>query len=208
MTGRNLTAGVTALTQGTHHRLGLLAELDFPSAAVYVWEGVGSIQWDGHTYQGTGDLGSIDIVDEVVGSESKTISFSISGVPSSNIALARGQEYQGRRAVLRVAYFDADWNVQPDPFVLFDGSMERMSIIEQGEISTIKVSCISELAEADRTVEILYDDQQQRGRYANDGGFRFVAGLQEKEIPWGVGLGNANAPRYVRPVGTSPHRGH
>ena len=66
----------------------LLAELQFDSGTLYMWSGNGTLTWDGNDYIGGGNLISVSSMEETQNLEAKGIICTLSGIPTSLLALA------------------------------------------------------------------------------------------------------------------------
>lgn len=181
----------------------LLAELYFDNDQVFAWNGYDTFTWNGNDYTGVGWLGSISAVQETTTLEVTGLTFTLSGIPSTLLSTALSQDYHNRIARVRRAFLDGQGtdssNLVGSPYVLAEGLMDTMTIRESGEESTITVVAEPRTAPLERPIKFLWSDQDQRSEYANDDGFEFVAGLQDKQIMWGVNVGDLNAPRVVKP---------
>jgi hypothetical protein len=72
------------------------------------------------------------------------------------------------------------------PYLAFSGRLDVPVIDEAGDTATISISYESRLADLDRPRIRRYTDQDQRAEYPNDGGLRYIAGLQDKQVTWGA----------------------
>src|SRR5439155_17382587 len=73
------TAMATALESGIVRPL-FFVEAWFTTGALYMWNGAGSVSWNGHTWQGIGAFGSISSIEEGTAVEAKGISISLTGI--------------------------------------------------------------------------------------------------------------------------------
>lgn len=80
-----------------------------------------------------------------------------------------------------------------DPYLLRSGRMDYISIDAAGDDTVITAQYEGRLVDLQRTRERRYTDEDQGLDYPTDGGFRFVAGLQDKQLIWG-GPGAASSP--------------
>lgn len=182
---RSLTASM--ITQVTAKTLApfLAAQFQFANGDVNVWSGIGDLTFDGTTFQGVGDFGGVSEVEETEEMRAVNVTFSLSGVPSSLVSTALSDDYQNRAATLWFGVLDSACSVVSDPYQVFRGRMDVMSIDDDGEQATIEVSCESRLADLQRTAGWTYttEDQVALG-YSDDRGFEFVPRLQDKDIVW------------------------
>jgi hypothetical protein len=157
--------------------------LDFESGPVGIWSGYGDLTWDGKSFLGAGELLSISSVEESSEIEAKGASVTLSGIPSAYLSLALTEPYQGRSCTIYFGVRLASGSVEFTE--VFSGELDQMNITENADTTTIAVSAENVLIRLERPVIRRYTDQDQRTRFATDGGFKFVAALQDKEIYWG-----------------------
>ena len=179
---RDLTAGVVTEITGELVQPILLVHLEFDSGDLSLWTGIGDLVWNGITFTGAGDFGSISEISETEGIKANGLELTLSGIPSSIIAIALTQEYQDRPATLWCAFLDTANNIVSDPYQQFKGKMDVMAWEDNGETANISLSVESVLIDLERPKERRYTDEDQQSEYSGDRGFEFVAGLQEKEI--------------------------
>ena len=111
-----------------------------------LWTGLGdktiNVQGSDQVFTGTGSLLSIGDLEEVGDLSSKSVEFTLSGIPNSIISLALQEPYQRRVARLYLGE-------QSDSSVveIFSGKMDKMTIIDEAETSTIALTVESKLIE-------------------------------------------------------------
>lgn len=184
----------------------LLAELEFDSAPLYMWTGLGSLVWDGKTYIGGGNLVGISDIDENQGLEATGIVVSLNGVPSNIVSLAFNESARGRPFKLYLAAsipdgellledgdnlltedggnFLLEPQIVSEPYRIFSGLMDTMQILDSGETSTITVTVESIMIVGQRSKVRRYTKEDQKRIYPNDKGLDFINSLQDKEIVW------------------------
>jgi hypothetical protein len=158
--------------------------MDFPSGFLRLNNSATIITWGGQDWYGVGRLGSIDQIKEGATLESRGMKFRISGVPQANVAVALGQQYQGRDCKVWLAPLTSDYAVIADPVLTFSGRMDVMDI-ELGSTASITVTAESRLADWDRPRTRRYTHEDQQLDYPGDLGFEFVPQMAEKELRWG-----------------------
>ncbi len=96
---RNITADMAAEFSGDGQRgilPVLLADLQFDSATLYMWSGVGSLIWNGNEYIGGGNLVGVSNLEENQELEAKGLSVTLNGIPTTLVALALLERTRGR----------------------------------------------------------------------------------------------------------------
>ena len=175
------------------------------SAPLYLWTGLGSIDIEGTTYAGTGQLLEIDTVEETTEVAARAASISLSGVPSSLLALALQTQYQGRKCIVQFGVYTFGDVLREDGFyvlkeddghlslesstksrsLIFSGYMDQMTIAEGAETSAISLSVESRLIDLERIRTRRYTAEDQKRRHPADQGFDFVNSIQDQELFWG-----------------------
>jgi hypothetical protein len=156
-------------------------DIDFDSGPLYVWTGYGDLTIGSKTYLGAGQLINISSVEETTEIEAKGASITLTGIPSSFLALALTQPYQGRECRI---YFGMT-SAPSDYAEVFTGELDQMNISEEADTCTIAVTAENVLIKLERPVVRRFTNQDQKSRFPTDKGLEFVADLQDKEIFWG-----------------------
>lgn len=165
----------------------LLVELEFDSAPVRMWSGVGNLTWDAKVFAGAGQFGRIAGAAETTELRAVGRTMELSGLDPAIAALALGEDYQDRPARTWLALLDPDGLVLPDPVLLFDDTMDTMTINDSAREASIVLTVESELTNLLQASERRYTAQDQHIDYPDDKGLEYVAALEDTEILWGVG---------------------
>lgn len=156
-------------------------DVDFSSGPLYVWSGIGDLTIGAKTYLGAGQLLNISTVEETTEMEAKGATITMSGIPSSFLALALTEPYQGRECRIYFGMTSA-----PSDYVeVFSGELDQMNISEEANTSTIAVTVENVLIRLERPVVRRFTNEDQKSRFPSDRGLEFVASLQDKELFWG-----------------------
>jgi hypothetical protein len=165
----------------------LLIEFFFDGSTLRFWNGVGDLVFETNTYTGSGNLLSIKTITETKNTEARGLSVQLSGIPSSLIAIALAEPYQGRQVKIRFATLDASDNIISDPFTFFSGKADVMEIQESGENSIINLSVENDLLSLNRVNDRRRTPEDQKLKYPGDTFFDQVASLQSTDVVWGRG---------------------
>lgn len=138
-----------------------------------------------NTYIGVGDLLALGSVQESAELKANGTSITLTGVKTSLIAIARDEDYQGKKATIKLGAMNESAQVITTPVTLFTGFMDVMSIADSGETSTINVTVENKLIAFERKYVRRFTDNDQKIDHPTDDGFEFVASIQDKEIIWG-----------------------
>lgn len=186
MSSRTVTTAAQTEAQAAHKTVLCFVELDFLSGFVRVTNAGHDVAWNGFTWQGVGALGAVEPTVESNSLEAHGMTFSISGVDGTGIAIALGEHYQGRSAKMWLAFINAAGQIVVDPVQVFGGRMDQMSIADGNE-AAISVTAESRLADWARPRLRRYNDADQQAEYPGDRGFEFIVDGANKEIVWGRG---------------------
>lgn len=183
---RNLTAGLEAATLASNVAPIMLLELSFDATPTRVWSGWGDLVWNAKTFTGTGTLGAVSAVEEATELRATGLDVSLSGIPTSVLSLALSEPYQGRTATIWMGALDLNtFALIADPYQLFQGRMDVMTVSDAGDTATITISIESRLLDLERSRERRYDDADQQIDHSGDKFFEFVPSLQDIQIKWG-----------------------
>ena len=186
----------TAITQ-VQVRPIYLFEGQFISGYLRVWSGIGDFSWNSLTWIGAGSLLSISGINETRDVSANGVVVALSGIPSTLISLALSDGRQGYSGKIYLGFLDDADDLIDDPYLIFDGRLDVISIEEQGETSSITLNYESRLIDLQRSREIRYTDEEQKRLFPGDLGLEFVASLQEQTINWGRGGGkSAGVPTF------------
>lgn len=182
---RDLPAGMGAAGAAAVVSPIFLARLDWPTGEVFAWTGYGNIAWDGQTWVGTGNLGTISAVRESAEGAANGVTLSLSGIPSGNLALALASDSQGRPGKIYFGMLAPDGTLAVDPYLIFDGVIDVCPVEDTGEMCQIAVQLEKELID-NRSLGRRYTHEDQQIDHPGDRGFEYVAGLVDKHIQWGT----------------------
>jgi hypothetical protein len=184
---RDITSAfITEVTADQLHPI-LLFKGELDSGDLLFWSGVGELSYDGDTYIGSGDLLKVEAVEETQELTANTVAFELSGIPSSLISLALAEDYQGRPVTIFFAVLDDAGALVSDPYQLFSGQFDVMTISDSGNDAKIIMNAESDLVALRVSRERRYTPEDQKADYPNDLGLDFVPLIQDIELTWGAG---------------------
>lgn len=182
---RDVTAAFDTAAKDSKVRGAFFVKLEFSSGVVRVWSGVGSVTWDGQTWDGVGELGSISAIQEKTGAVATGVMLALSFNDSSLLTTVLTEEYQGRAVNIWMALFDEDLKIIADPVEYFGGMMDYAETKRSEGTASIEVNCESWLRVLERSSKRKRTDQDQKARFSGDRGFEHTARLMDKPILWG-----------------------
>lgn len=171
----------------------VLVFMDFVDAPRRWWPGFGSLVAGGQTWQGTGELISVDGLEQPMGTAAPQTTFMLSGVDSTIVTLARNSsgKVKGRRVVVYVQFFQLDgtqaWVPLDSPAAVWSGKMDQMKYAAQGPSSrSVTVTAESLWVNRSRPPFGLYGNTDQIARFPGDRGLEQVSDLVNKTIRWPI----------------------
>ena len=181
-------------------------ELNFDSAPLRMWTGVGELVYEGVSYTGAGTLLDVSSIEETSEIAVRGATITLTGIPSDVISLALSTPYQGRVCKIYFGMFTkAGFLTQENNFYIllesggkialesqetglteiFAGYMDEMNIEESPDTSVIEVKVENKLIDLERQRVRRFSSGYQKSQYPGDKGFDFVEDLVDKEIVWG-----------------------
>ena len=142
-----------------------------------------TLTWAGTNYLGAGELGHVDATDEGV-DQPRPLRFTLNGLPSSSVSLVLQEPVQGRNVSLYVAIFDPVTHQVIDASLEWQGLIDTMSIVEDGQTASVTVSAESAGLDLLRAVPVRYTDSDQQRLHPGDRFFQFVTDQADKQIVW------------------------
>ena len=142
------------------------------------------------TYTGAGDLLAVSGFSESADLSAQGITLTLSGMNTAVVQEARDEDYQGKAVKLRLGAFDANGAIADEPFDVFNGFMDVISIDDEGESSAISLTAENKLIRLQRSNERRYTAEDQKIKHPTDKGFEFVTKIQDFQIQWGRGTTN------------------
>ncbi len=167
-------------------RIAVRAMFDTP---FYIWTGSSDLNFLGVIWHSDGGSLAFDGFDENSDLGATGISMSLA-LSTQNITadiLDRlvNDDYQGKAVEVYLALVDEAENVQGSLVSLFDGFVDLMTVVDDGEVARITMSAESSLLKLQKVNTMLFTDQEQRDRFSSDTGLQYVSAIQEKKSIWG-----------------------
>ena len=165
-----------------------------------LWSGIGELTHGGVIFYGTSTLLAVSEIEETAQISARGASLTLSGVPSSVVALALSEPYQGRTAKIYFGLYNNTTSTVGTTFVtqdnatkvyfeslveVFVGYMDQMKIEESGDTTTIQLLIENKLIDLERPRNSRFTSEFQKATYTTDKGFDFVESMQDLVINWG-----------------------
>jgi len=181
---RDLTAGALTETAAAALRPVVFYEGEYVSGTLRLWSGVGSIDWNGHTWTGAGSLLGIAEVTETADLKAAGWSVSLSGVSTALIAVAMAEAQLGQDGLMWFGFIDAAGAVVVDPYLAFQGRLDVPVIEDGGETCTIAIQYESRLVDLERPRLRRWTAEDAKIDYPDEAGFDYVPGLPQQVLRW------------------------
>jgi hypothetical protein len=147
------------------------------------------------------NVGAIEETTDVVATGTTV---TLSGIPTDLVSACINDARQGLPGQIYLGFLTAAGAVIADPVLAFAGRLDVPTIMDGAERCEIQITYESRLIDLNRAREWRYTHESQQQISPGDRGFEYVAGLQEREIRWGMGQSRAgqaaqaavNAPQY------------
>lgn len=184
---RNMTPEFETALIARDVRPALFFEGAFATGVVRIWSGLSPITWNGQTWIGAGNLIGFAGVEEGTDIVARGTSISLSGVPSSHVALAITDAQQGLPGKIWIGLLAADGAIIVDPILAFTGRLDVPSVTDGAETCTVTITYESRLIDLNTPRELRYTHEAQQQLYPGDRGFEYVTTIQDQDITWGRG---------------------
>lgn len=156
-----------------------LLKIAFSPTEYYNTSGI-DVEWGGQTWNSLGV--SISVVDSQVG-DLPNLTLSVSGVPSSALALALLDQIDGLSCTIYDALVDPDTGEVADAISAWTGTLNTMQI-EDGAQAVIQITAEHRGVAAFRPKPIRYTDDAQREVYPGDTSLAFDPATDAPPLVW------------------------
>jgi hypothetical protein len=162
------------------------------------WTGYGDLTFGGVTYTGAGELLSFSEIKEDNQIGANGITVILAGLDATSADLGLDQSYQYRKAELYTGSLNNYPTVQS--YKVFSGLIDRISITDGPEDSTVSIFLENRLIDLDRPRVFHYTNEEQKAFspsrtnppgspltgpvIVTDAGLSEIGGIQDKQIVW------------------------
>lgn len=178
---RSLAGGFATAVDAAHLDAFPLVEMQLTSGTLYLSGTSFDVDWDGHTWQAALGLGTIEPVIET-DTEQPGLSFTLSAVPSSAIALGLTEDVQGRTGIVRLAAVVAG-ALQVDTNC-WQGLLDVMTIDDGADTAVVRVTAENQLIAWEEPAGLRMNEQDQRRLAPTDEFFEFQSSIVGATIVW------------------------
>ncbi|MDQ2950160.1 MAG: hypothetical protein M3Y27_30190 [Acidobacteriota bacterium] len=190
---RQMSAAMLAAIQSDSIAPALFLQATFATGPIYVWTGLGSVVWSGHTWLGIGSMGSVSVIEEGASVEARGVTLRMSGFDATLLADVLSEMKLGAPAVVYLGMFGGSpIALLADPIPAFAGRMDQPTVDASGTTASIAINVESRLLDMNVAVNRRYTNDDQQLDYPGDRGLEFVYSLIETIIYFGSKPNNMN----------------
>jgi len=163
----------------------LLFQGNFLTSTIRLWTGVGDLWWDSQTWLGNGWLQFPQGGEESIELNANGMSISLMGVPQAVLSIVLNQGNLNSNGTLYLGLLDSSGVVIADPYAVFVGKLDTVTIAENSDSTEVNISYESKFIDFERSKEFRYTQESQKIFYPYDKGFEYVPALQDWTGYWG-----------------------
>jgi len=185
---RSVSSSFQAQVEGDSLTPFYAIELEFnddEATVLRYWTGYGDITFDSNTFSGVADFLNIDVATETTDLQANGASITLSALSSATVSLALGEAFQGEPMKIWLGVLDTSGAVIADPYMVFEGKMDTMSIAKAGDKSSLTITAESSLIDLNRSRVRRYTPEDQKINYPTDKGLDYIPSIQDLNITWG-----------------------
>lgn len=160
----------------------LCVEMAF-SPAVALASSAVSVQIGPTLYLGAGSLGAVEAINDAP-SDSQALRFTLSGVPTDNLALAMQEDARGRACTVKLAVLDPATHAVLDSPTVWAGTLDQMPISRGARTGTIGVTALHRGETFRRAKPLRYTDNDQQRLQPGDTSLRYVLSQAQHQDIW------------------------
>ncbi len=184
---RSLSGSTITASQADTLRVVYFTEVDFASGAIRKNSTDRDITWGGNTFEGALGIGTIGAIEEGAELKSRSLPFTLRGVPNDIVLVSLSEHYQGRDVTVWIGLLDEGYDLIDTPTLFWKGLADTMDT-EMGSDSTVTLTAQDRFSRWDTNPEVRYTDEQQQARFPGDLGLQFISEMPQKELFLKAGL--------------------
>lgn len=186
-------AAKAALSAGTVAPIYLVA-IGFASGTKRAWTGINTVVWNGHEWEGQGDLMGVSSITQTGDLNAEGITLSFSGIDSGNVSSAMTDVATYSTVDVWLGMLNLTTGAIIDsPTHCFSGSLDVPTLQDDGPTATISFTAENDLIKLAQSSNRRYTNDDQQIDYPADIGFQYVPWVQLWNGAWG-GSGGHTIP--------------
>ena len=124
----SVSAAALAQLSQRYVRPVMFVSLGFDSGTQYLHDAIGPYVWGGQTWQGTGDFGSVEMVEEGQDLSPYGVTLRLSGIDASLATEALTGDYVLSAVALYAGFVDSGNVLVADPDLIWSGTMDTIDV--------------------------------------------------------------------------------
>lgn len=163
--------------------LALLAEIEHPSGTAFFWTGVGKLVWNGNTFTGSGQLGTVTPISHTSDLTIQDIQFTMVGVDPTIVA-ELNDNVRNLSGQVWLACIEQGQVVR-DPYQIVDADLDYQSF-NAGDDGTVSLSITAHTGfyTLARALNETWTTEQQKVDFPGDSGLDLISALQNQDLSW------------------------
>lgn len=152
----------------------ILVRFDFPQP-LYVHSRAGELDYDGNTYLGMGEYGSLNAINEDSGLTPQRVQLTLSNIGGywNSQVITDGLQYQNKDVYIYLALLDEQRAIIGEPITIFRGVTGNLNFTET-DSSSITIEVMNQFAIWNRAANFRYTNAQQEELFPGDTGLQYV----------------------------------
>lgn len=181
---RSLTARQKKALRDPNARVVNFVEMGHPDGTIYLWSGVGDLEYDGQTWMGCGLIGTITGIEHGWDPRVSRIGFAVGGV-SGDVLDVMDRDLKGYEATIYIALLTPEDKVVDGLLTVdvVDLDYQESQADEEGTW-TIVVVGQSGFWQLENPSLLLWSPEQQKADYPGDTGMDALSVLEDLEVTW------------------------
>jgi len=183
---RGMTATMSAALSTNAIAIFHLYEGQFPDGTVRLTDLPYAVDYNSETFTGAGGAIGFEPIEEVGGLQSNAVKVYFNACDASLLAVLQDQNLIDRTVIIRRGLLDSSNQVIADPFVIFEGKSDSLTLaedVEKGSM-TLALSCLDENADFNLVNCRKTNNQSQQQLFPGDKGFSFIAKSMDRILKW------------------------
>jgi len=173
-----------AALEAPSQQVSLFVEINFRSGPVYLWSGLGSVNWNGQTWTGIGSFLGLATMEDAATVEARGVSILLSGLDPTMVSDCLTEFQLGLPADVYLALWSGG-SIIADPLLAWSGRTDQPTFDVHPDTVTISQACENRLVDMNVAIDRRLTNEDQQMTYPGDLGLQFVDAIQEMTLFWG-----------------------
>jgi hypothetical protein len=166
-------------------RPAIFVSLTFKSETVFIWSGIGTVNWNGQNWTGIGTLLDISSLEDGSTVDARGCSVVVSGIDATMFGNCMSEFVLGKPAAIYLGVYSGG-NLLPFPVTAWAGRTDQPSVNISGKDVTITINLENRLVDMNVPGSRRYENSDQQQDWPGDICFSFTSGLLDRALFWGT----------------------